>query len=182
VLVAQRLDPEKDTTTAVRAWARSGLGEEGWTLDLAGAGSELDAIRSLVAELGVASSVRLLGRVDDLADRMARASILLATAPAEPFGLTVTEAMAARLPIVAADGGGHHELLAPAAPEQLVAAGDVDAFAAALEHLAADEEARRRLGAANRRRYESAYTLERHVDRLDEVYARLVPARERSAS
>jgi len=176
VLVAQRLDPEKDTATVIQAWARSGLAEQGWTLDVAGRGREDRYLADLVTGLGVEGSVTFLGHVDDLPRRMAEASLLVATAPAEPFGLSVVEAMASGLPVVAAAGGAHPELLGPVAPELLFEPRRASALADVLVQVAADAPERDRLGARLRARFEAEYTIERHVDRLEELYVRVVGA------
>ena len=170
VLAAQRLEPEKDPTTALRGWASSGLAGDGWRLDVAGAGRLEPQLRALATELGIAASVSFVGRVDDLDVRMARAGIFLATAPREPFGLSVTEAMSFGCPIVAADGGGHRELLRGTDPRQLVAPGSPEALGERLRLLADDVGLRDRLGRANRARYLAEYTLDAHVDRLEGVY------------
>ena len=47
VLVLQRLEPEKDTLTALRAWQESGLAERGWTMRVVGDGSERPASRGV---------------------------------------------------------------------------------------------------------------------------------------
>jgi glycosyltransferase involved in cell wall biosynthesis len=132
VLVVQRLEVEKQTAVALRAWALSGLGVEGWTMEIAGDGVERPALERLAAELGVSKSVRFLGFADDVAARMSRARILLATAPAEPFGLAVAEALAAGMVVVAADGGGHRETVGRVSPELLFPVGDHAAAARAL--------------------------------------------------
>ncbi len=119
VLMAQRLEAEKRTDVALRAWQRSGLATRGWELHLAGEGAERARLADLARDLGVDASVRFLGRVDDVPERMRRASLFLATADAEPFGLAVVEAMAAALPAVAADAGGHRETIGSATPETL---------------------------------------------------------------
>jgi glycosyltransferase involved in cell wall biosynthesis len=174
VLMVQRLEREKDTATAVRAWQVAGLRQAGWSLQLLGAGAEREALESLVRELGLGDSVDLVGSVDDVGDRMRRASLLLATAPAEPFGLAVVEAMAAGLPVVAADGGAHRETIGPASPGTLFPPGDAAAAARILDELGADPERRADLAAAGRARFEAEYTIETHVDRLEALYRRLV--------
>lgn len=180
VLVAQRLEAEKATTLAVDAWAASGLADRGWELHVAGEGSEAGALADRARRRGVEGSIRWLGFVDDLDPLRDEASILLATAPAEPFGLSVVEAMAAGLPVVAARGGGHLETLGPVRGAALFRPGDAAAGAVALAGLAADPRGRARYGERLRARYEQAYTVDRHVDALERVYARAVggpPAR-----
>jgi glycosyltransferase involved in cell wall biosynthesis len=173
VLVAQRFEKEKETGTALQIWALSGLAQEGWTLELAGSGSEEVELRAMAAELGIAASVRFLGFVDDLPVRMRAAAVLLATAPREPFGLSVVEAMAARLPVVAARGGGHIETLGEV-DDALYGAGDVWEGAKTLRTLALDRPERERYGEALFRRYLESYTMAAHTSRLEDVYRELL--------
>jgi glycosyltransferase involved in cell wall biosynthesis len=56
--------------------------------------------------------VSFAGWVPDVQVELARAGMVLAPAPAEPFGLGVIEAMGAGVPVVACGGGGHLETVA----------------------------------------------------------------------
>lgn len=174
VLACQRLEDEKRTDVAVRAWARSGLARQGWTLQIAGTGAELDTLRALADSLGVANSVEFLGFVEDSVERMARAALYLATAPAEPFGLGVAEAMSTGAAVVAAAGGAHLELL-EAASDATFAPGDVDGAARTLrawcERTAAD---RLQAGALLQQRQRHDFSAAEHIQRLAEVYRRLL--------
>jgi glycosyltransferase involved in cell wall biosynthesis len=170
VLVAQRLEAEKETDVALRAWAASGLGSRGWRMIVAGRGALKDDLRGFAVELGVDQTVELAGFDDDLHATMARAGILLATAPAEPFGLTVVEAMACGLPVVAAAGGAHLETAGAAVPESLFPPGDAAAAAERLVRLADDAELRRAEGQRLRDHQRAHLSIDTHVDRLLAVY------------
>ena len=61
MLVAQRLEPEKETDVAVTAFAGSGLADRGWRLELAGDGAERRRLEAPGGELGLASSTDFLG-------------------------------------------------------------------------------------------------------------------------
>lgn len=174
VLVAQRFEAEKDTSIVVQAWGRSGLPGSGWQLHLAGDGTERHRLTDLVADLGLADSVTFLGPVDDIERRMDEASVLVASGPVEGFGFSVVEAMASGLPVIAADGGAHPELLGPDASDLLYFPSDPDDLARVLAELVADPD--RRFGVADRlrARFEAEYTVERHVDRLEVLYEQVV--------
>jgi glycosyltransferase involved in cell wall biosynthesis len=172
VLVAQRFEAEKRTDIALTAWARSSLAQDGWRLEIAGRGREGPMLEARAVELGIASSVRFLGFVDDLRARMAVASIFLAPTPSDGFGLSVVEAMASGLPVVAARGGGHREVLS-GFESQLFVPGDVEGCAAALERLADSDGCWQEAASRGRHRYEARYTIERHVDHLVELYERV---------
>lgn len=168
VLVLQRLEPEKDTTTAVRAWAASGLDNAGWELHLAGDGSQRRALERLTARLGL-RRVRFLGTVDDVPKRLAASAILLASSEQEGLGLAVLEAMSAGRPVVATAVGGHLESL-PADYPGFFCVGDGVRAGELLRELARDDRRRRSLGVELRERQQARFDVEAHVDRLLQVY------------
>lgn len=168
VVMMQRLEAEKDTATGLRAWALSGLAEAGWRMRIFGRGAELGALERAASDLGVAGSVTFEGFVADPRRALAEAGILLATAPAEPFGLSVVEAMAEAAPVVAADGGAHPETLGSLGV--LFSPGDADSAASALRMLATDADERQRIGLMLRARHGELFTVGRHVTRLESTY------------
>ncbi|GAA1058089.1 hypothetical protein GCM10017608_04920 [Agromyces luteolus] len=174
VLMAQRLQPEKRTDVGVRAFAASGLADEGWTLDVAGIGPDREPLEALVAELGIAASVRFSGYRTDLPELLTRAGILLAPCPVEGLGLTLLEAMASGLPPVAADAAGHVELLDGLDERARFAAGDADAAGERLRSLAADPAGRAALGAAARERQQSEFSLRAQADGTEAVYRKAI--------
>jgi glycosyltransferase involved in cell wall biosynthesis len=174
VLVAQRFEPEKRTISAIAIWAAGGLAKQGWELHLAGEGPDELALRGETIRLGVDQSVRFLGFVDDLPARMQEASILLATGDRDSLGLSVVEAMAAALPVVAARAGGHLETVGPVTSNFLYDPVDTEAGGAALRRLALDPVGRQSYGRALRSRYKDEYTVERHARSLIEIYQRVL--------
>jgi glycosyltransferase involved in cell wall biosynthesis len=171
VLVLQRLEPEKDTLTALQAWERAGLDADGWSLRVVGAGSERPQLERWAAEHGL-RAVEFAAWTDDPAAQLDDAGLVLSPGAHDSFGLTVAEAMVAGIPVVAAAGGGHLETigLVPGAP--LFAPGDAAQAAAALRTLL-DDDVRARLSAAVRALALERLTLTRHVDALLDQYALL---------
>lgn len=170
VLMAQRLEPEKRADLGLRAFAASGVAAEGWRLRVAGDGSERDHLQHLVDELGLHGSVELLGHRSDVHRLMAEADLFLAPTPGEHFGLSVLEAMANGLPVVADASGGHLETLGDAGASGLYRSQDTGAAAAVLRDMASHTGARRSLGAALQARQRSHFSLERQVLETDAVY------------
>src|SRR4029077_16599293 len=78
-------------------------------LQIAGEGALRGSLEHLATTLGVGGAVDFLGRREDVGSLMTTAAVLLAPRPDEGYGLTVLEAMAAGLPVVAAASGGHLE-------------------------------------------------------------------------
>jgi glycosyltransferase involved in cell wall biosynthesis len=119
------------------------LAERG--VDLVAAGGDRPQFRSEADTTGV----RALGHVDDalLPGLYAGAAAFVLPSLYEGFGLTALEAMAAGVPVVAADRGALPEVCGAAA--QLVDPTDAEAVAAALEH-ALDDPARWRAAGPRR--------------------------------
>ena len=163
VLVLQRLEVEKDTATAIAAWDASRLSDEGWSLRVVGGGSQRAKLEEMVASAAI-PGVTFTGWTPNVAAELHDAGALLAAAPAEPLGLSVIEAMAAGVPVVASEAAGHLETIGMVASAPLFAPGDAQAGGEALRSLLSDET-RTRLSAAGRRVAEG-FSVERHVDRL----------------
>ena len=146
-----------------------------------GAASAADAeyVRSLkqtIAAQGAGDRVQLLGGRDDVPTLLAAADIAVhASVIPEPFGLVVPEALAQGLPVIASKFGGPGEVLDascgrtfdPAQPEEL---------SRHLAELVSDPDLRRRLGAGARARAEQHdLSIDAMVERIESVYARLLP-------
>jgi glycosyltransferase involved in cell wall biosynthesis len=171
VLLAQRLEPEKRTSVALRAFATSGLARSGWRLDIAGKGTERGRLERLAASLSLSDSeVRFLGSRRDVPQLMASSGLLLATRPDEAYGLSVLEAMACGLPVVATRAAGHLETLGLVDSPALFPPDDVRAAADQLRRLAGDPAERERLAVAARVLQRSRFTPRAQQRATDEVY------------
>jgi glycosyltransferase involved in cell wall biosynthesis len=166
VLVMQRLEVEKQTDVVLRAWSLSRLRGEGWRLEIAGRGSQLSKLRRLTIDLELADTVDWIGFVDDPSTLLSEAGVFLAPAPAEPFGLTVVEAMARATPVIAADGGAHRETVG--ANGWLFPPGDSAACARLLDSARHCDLAS--YGASLRTRQHELFDIDAHTDRLLRIY------------
>lgn len=171
LLYVGRLHPDKGIEDAVRALAL--LPEEA-SLTVAGSWDARDeaALAGLVANLGLASRVTMLGQCPPAELRALYRSADLLLFPArweEPWGLVPLEAMASGCPVVATGRGGSGEYLRSGENCVLVPAQNPDALASAVRMLAADDGLRQRLrtgGAAAAARHTEAHfnaAVERHV-------------------
>lgn len=170
VLVAQRLEPEKRTEDAIRAFALAGLGDAGWRLDIAGQGSQRARLETLTTTLGIGGSVHFLGRRSDVPDLMSVAGMVLATCDIEGLGLTVLEAMAAGTAVVAVAAGGHLETLGGVAEAALYQPGDLTGAGHLLAGLGASEPDRDRYGAVLQARQRAQFTIEAQAAATEAVY------------
>lgn len=140
VLVVQRLQPEKATAVALRVFAAGAPSD--WTLKIVGKGPELGELVALAGELGIADRTEFLGFRSDVGQLMREASVLIAPCPVEGLGLSVLEAMARGLPVLASEAGAHPETVGLAPAAHLFAAGDVHDGAAQLASLCAADDLR----------------------------------------
>ena len=170
-----RLDPVKDLGTLIRAAAQVAA-HLPVRVAIVGDGSERESLRQLAAASGVESAVRFLGHRDEAREWLAGCDVYVNSSISEGVSLTILEAMAAALPIVATRVGGTPEVVDESCG-RLVAARDPGALAAALLDLARDPAQRQALGHAARARVETRFTLDRMVGEYRTAY--LEPRRDR---
>jgi glycosyltransferase involved in cell wall biosynthesis len=146
ILALGRLHHQKGFDLAIRALALLPAECDAWKLVILGEGparQELEAIRD---ELGLAARVSLPGAVPEPGAWLRQAQIFLLPSRSEGFPNALCEAMAAGLPVVAADcRSGPADIITPEVDGLLVPPEDPRALAAALARLARSPELRTRL-------------------------------------
>ena len=133
--------------------------------------------RSSLEPAARAAGVELLGGRDDIPQQLADSDVFVLASRSEGMPVSVLEAMAAGLPVVASAVGGIPELAVDGETALLVEPGDVEALAGAIERLLADPELRRRLGAAGRQRVLDQYGLAEFRDAHVRLYREELAAR-----
>jgi glycosyltransferase involved in cell wall biosynthesis len=163
-----RLRPPKDFTTLVRAVAALDPGSA--RLRIAGDGPDRTAVATEVARLGLDGVVELLGTRGDVDELLAGADLFVLSSDSEGFPMSVLEAMATGLPVVASAVGGVPELVRDGETGVLVPPRDSAALAGAIRRLVADPALRDQLGEAGRRRVEREFSLARFRREHLEIY------------
>jgi glycosyltransferase involved in cell wall biosynthesis len=175
VLSVGRLAAPKDFLTLVRAVGR--LPEGTVRLSVAGAGPDRGAVAAEVERLGVGGRVALLGERTDVADLLAGADVFALSSRSEAMPMSILEAMASGLPVVATDVGGIPELVVDGKTGYLVPPARPDLLARALDRLAGDPGLRSRMGAAARARARDEFSVEAFGRAHLELYRRLLAER-----
>jgi glycosyltransferase involved in cell wall biosynthesis len=113
----------------------------------------------------------------DMADVLFASDLVMLTSDHEGTPVSLIEAQAAALPVVATDVGGTRSAVRDGETGVLAAAHDVRGLAAAAAAVLDDRALAARMGAAGRRRAAAQYTLERLVEDHDRLYRSLLHKR-----
>jgi glycosyltransferase involved in cell wall biosynthesis len=176
-----RLDPLKDHPTALRAFRRVLDVRPDARLLLIGEGPEDARIGALIDQLGLGRNVRLLGLRTDVAELLPAADLFLLSSVSEGIPLTLIEAMAAALPVVATRVGGIPEVVENGRTGLLAAASDDDALARHILRIAADPDLAAALGRHGRQRARSAFGEDTMVSAYRSSYAKMFVLNSRHA-
>jgi glycosyltransferase involved in cell wall biosynthesis len=150
ILAVGRLCRQKGFDLLLHSWAIIASNHPGWVLRIVGSGEERDALRAMTEQFGLDHCVQWIPATPEVFSHYASASIYALSSRFEGFGLVLIEAMAQGLPIVAFDCCyGPAEIVQQGRTGQLVPAGDLNAFAAALDRLIRDDLLRQRLAHAS---------------------------------
>ncbi|HEY3245972.1 MAG TPA: glycosyltransferase [Phycisphaerae bacterium] len=125
-----RMSPEKgyrELLEALKILHESG--ERRWTLEAVGGGPELEKLRELVVQYGLADRIRFVGLIPwgpELFARLDHADLYVLPSLTEGMPRAPLEAMARGLPVISTTVGGMPDVVGPA---QLVPPGDPGALA-----------------------------------------------------
>ena len=168
-----RLVTQKAPLSLVEAIARSRHRPRLWML---GDGPLRPVVERRVAELGLASRVRVLGFRDDPRPYLAAAQVFVSASRYEGFGNVLVEAMACGTPVVATDcPWGPAEILDSGKAGILAPPGDIAALAQAIDSLLDDPARSRELAARGRARaqiFHPSVSARRHGEVFDRLAGR----------
>lgn len=171
------------TVTALRAEKRIdrllrlvAAGPAGTRLVVVGDGPERGKLEAEARALGLAGRAAWAGNQTDVRGFLQAMDIYALTSDTEQMPISLIEAMAAGLPVVATDVGDVRQVLAPENRPFLAPVHDEAALAQALTALAADPAARASTGAANRARVTATYSLEAMVTRYRSLFLTMTGA------
>ncbi len=166
VIGVGRLKEPKDFVGLVHALSHSG---RRCRTVIVGDGPDRARVEAAIRETGASDgTIELLGERSDVPEQLAASDVFALASFSEGMPLSVLEAMAAGLPVVATAVGGVPELVEDGVTGLLVPSGDERALGLALARVLADASLRHRLGDAGRRRAEERFDVARfHAAHLD---------------
>lgn len=121
--------------------------------------------------------VRFLGYRDDVPALLGAADLVLHTSLADALPTTVIQALAVGVPVVATRVGGIPDIVGGDAG--ILVEPDPAAVATAVTHLLGDADARARMGAAGRRRFQESFEAVGWATRLRDLYTEVLAERRR---
>ncbi|HVS37886.1 MAG TPA: glycosyltransferase [Gemmataceae bacterium] len=171
---AGRLSAEKGFDILIRAVGQLRRDGVDGDLVIVGEGDERPRLEALIAELGLAGRVRLLGYRTDLPDWYEAMDVFALSSLREGLPNVLLEAMALETPVVATRIAGVPRLVRPEENGLLVEPGSVDELAGALGSLLRDAELGRRLAHAGRQTVETDFSFAVRMEKLRLIYDRLL--------
>lgn len=179
VSVAMMREGAKLESYRLLAAALERIGPPDWDLVLIGDGPARAQVEAAFRSISRLHAVRMTRAMSssDITDVLRSSDLFVWPAIDEAFGMVFIEAQACGLPVVGGNGGGVAAVIDDGRTGLLAAQGDVDAFAAAMQRLLCDADARARMGRAAIAYVRSRHDLPAAAARIDTVLRRVVAAR-----
>jgi glycosyltransferase involved in cell wall biosynthesis len=169
-----RMSAEKNHPLLLRAMALLRNKSRSVHLLFAGDGPERPRLESMTQKMGLTSQVTFLGEYRDIARLLASLDISVLVSSSESAPNSITESMAAGLPIIATRVGGISELISHGENGLLVPIDDPVQLADAIWYLADNPDVRERLGHNGREFAEQHFRLDNVCHLYEQLYAELL--------
>lgn len=168
------LNEVKNHKVAIKAFAQ--VIREGPSLNIhlqiVGEGPLRKPLEKLIKREGLSERVHLLGRVDDVLDRLQHFLIFVSLSLSESFGLAVGEAMAVGLPVIVSDISALKNLVGNAGV--VVPVRDTDKIAREIIKLVGDKKLRETLGRRAKKRIADNFSEKVMMDKTVALYRKLL--------
>jgi glycosyltransferase involved in cell wall biosynthesis len=164
-----RLDPVKNLPSLLQTHAFLVTSHPQVRTVIVGEGSERQALERQAADLGITRSITFAGYRADVRFLMAAFDVYLNCSTYEGVSLTILEAMASALPVIATRVGGNPEVVIDQETGLLVRE-QPRLLADAIGSLIHDERRRHAMGDAGRFRVKRHFSLARMVEEYADVY------------
>ena len=183
ILVLANLAPHKGQETVIRAVAE--LKERGVEIACWLAGVERDSegaythrLRALIRELGVNERVRLLGYRHDASDLLRAADFFLLPSTHEGLPISLLEAQASKVPVLAAPTAGIPEVVADGETGFLIPAENYVGYANSIQTLLRNRDLYEHVAENAYEQVKREYEWNTYCERIWEIYCELLANRE----
>lgn len=139
-------------------------------LIVAGEGVDKEMLLNYIKELGIEGKVEMRGFVSNPQSILEESDIFCLSSNSEQMPMTILEAMAASLPVVATDVGDVKSMVSEENKAFIVSQDDENLFAKNILQIVNDSKLRNKLGLLNRTLCEAKYTREIMIDNMKSLY------------
>jgi glycosyltransferase involved in cell wall biosynthesis len=155
-----RLIANKGPDVAIEAFKLVRQRAPAATMMMVGDGPMAEGLRRHVINQGLEAAITFLGLQEDVSEILRQSDVFVRPSATEGMPLTILEAMATGLPVVACDVGGVAEIVDSGITGHVVAPGSAREVAGAILDLLADKRKAARMGAAGLSRVQSGFSWE----------------------
>jgi len=168
------LREEKGLAVLIEAFSRIRAEHDSMKLVIVGQGPMREKLETLRDQLGLQNQMLLAPATSEVAAWMRSIDIFVLPSTSESFSNSLLEAMACGCCVIGSRVGGTPELICDQSSGLLFNAGDVDGLVECLRKVVRDESLRNRLAAAAAHRAATEFSIDRAVQRTEELYASLL--------
>ena len=170
-----RHHPVKDQASLIHGFRKASRVRHDVDLLMVGDGPLRSELETLVSGLDLANRVIFLGVRDDVPNILRSVDLFALTSLSEAASLSLMEAMASGLPVVATDVGGNPELVRDEVEGLLVPRGDRDAIGEAILRILDDPAGAATMGAAGRATAKRRFQIDRTIENYMRLFYDVVP-------
>ncbi len=168
---AARIAAEKNIASVIEALALVKKKHPNFRYLIAGSGDQLESLKKLTEQLGLAKEVTFTGFNESIRDFLEQLDIFVLTSyRRESFGIAVAEAMAMAKPAIVSDIPGLQEVVKHNVSGLIVPPNDVQALAEAISTLIEDKALREKMGKASRERIIRHFSQERMIESFIKLF------------
>lgn len=174
LLTVARLEPVKNISLLLQLCKELASKHRKFVCDIVGDGSERLALEGIASDLGLRAVIRFRGGLshEQLVSLYEAADIFILTSVREGMPVSLMEAMAAEIPVVAPNIMGIPELVENGRSGFLFSPGDLAGAVRAVEHLLSDAALRAQMGRSGREKVERDCNIEHNAPKLIELIRR----------
>ena len=173
-----RLSAEKDFASLLRAVSIAIRDVPDLRLKLVGDGPERLNLERLARELNLGGHVEFLGERTDVAELLAQAGFFVTASLTEGISLTLLEAMAVGLPVIATSVGGNSEIVEDGGTGRLVPPASPELLAEAITGMCRTRPYWTAMGMAGRQRVAEHFEVRRMVSDYERLYRELLVSKQ----
>ncbi len=172
--IAARINPVKDMTTLVKAFAKAQKRCPDIRLTIAGDGEEEAAIKALAEELCAENTVHFAGWVKDIDSFYHALDVNCLTSLSETFPYALTEGARMKCATIASEVGGVPYLIDDGVDGLLFKPQDVDKLAEHMVRLAEDATLRKTMGKALYEKTKRDFSLDAMISKQKRIYETII--------